>query len=339
MPAQRNSTASIQRSALLRYKLLDKLFNDFSKEYTLEDLRRIVNDELGKHGFNPISERQLYNDKKYMIEVLRGPIETKTSHHSRRPYFRYSEPTELFSQKISMRDMAVLRTTIDMLSKYRGNGKNVLLEKVIRDLETTFEIPEAESKNVISFEQNDKLKGMDNLSTIIDAVVEHQPLYIEYKPYGGVLKQLFVHPYYVKQYNNRWFLFCLDEATGQLATMALDRIETITPSDMPFRDTTIDFATYFDNVVGVSVPSHAAKIEHVELRFSEKRFPYVTSKPIHPSQQTTGECTVSLDVILTRELEQQILSFGCDVEVLAPKKLRDRVRKNIQRNLKQYEEN
>lgn len=46
--------------------------------------------------------------------------------------------------------------------------------------------------------------------------------------------------------------------------------------------------------------------------------------------------TISLEVKPTRELEQQILSFGSDVEVLSPETFRVQVRRKIAENYKKY---
>jgi len=48
------------------------------------------------------------------------------------------------------------------------------------------------------------------------------------------------------------------------------------------------------------------------------------------------ECTLSLEVKPTRELEQQILSFGSDVEVLSPESFRAQIAIKIEENYKKY---
>ena len=76
----------------------------------------------------------------------------------------------------------------------------------------------------------------------------------------------------------------------------------------------------------------------VILRFSPKRFKYVTSKPIHKSQEVVNseECIISLKLYLTQELEQQIFSFGPDVEILSPQWFRDGFAKKIAECMKKY---
>ena len=88
----------------------------------------------------------------------------------------------------------------------------------------------------------------------------------------------------------------------------------------------------------MSIPYDDVERETIILRFTEARFPYVTSKPIHKSQTTINEkeCTISLNVKPTRELEQQILSFGADVEVLSPESLRNQIGEKIKENFNKY---
>lgn len=168
----------------------------------------------------------------------------------------------------------------------------------------------------------------------------HLLLYIiYYKTYKGKEFTSTLHPYHVKQYNNRWFLFGFEEESGKIANKALDRIHHISLANVPFTpNTSIDFGHFFDDIVGVSIPYDDVKKETVILRFTPARFPYVTSKPIHKSQVVIDEedCTVSLEVKPTRELEQQILSFGPDVEVLSPDTFRAQIGRRIAENYKKY---
>jgi len=212
------------------------------------------------------------------------------------------------------------------------------LEEVISNLEYRFGI-KSNSDNVVAFEQNEQLKGLEYLSEVIDAAVNHTPLIIYYRTYKGKEITSTLHPYHVKQYNNRWFLFGYEEETGKIANKALDRIQRISLANVPFKaNTTIDFGHFFDDIVGVSIPYDDVGKETVILRFTPARFPYVTSKPIHKSQVVIDEedCTVSLEVKPTRELEQQILSFGSDVEVISPEAFRTQIGGKIEVIYKKY---
>ena len=92
------------------------------------------------------------------------------------------------------------------------------------------------------------------------------------------------------------------------------------------------------DIIGVSVPYEAQDAETITLQFSPERFKYVVSKPLHTSQKIIDEdkCIVAIKVIPTRELDQSILAFGPDVEVLAPNRYRMSIETKIEECLKKY---
>lgn len=147
-----------------------------------------------------------------------------------------------------------------------------------------------------------------------------------------------IHPYYLKQYNNRWFLMGWNEQYEDLSIVPLDRIILVEQSDKKFRpNRSIDFDHYFNNIIGVSVEENAVPTEIV-LQFSKNRLPYVLSKPLHHSQQLVDEekGIVEIQVIPNKELISQILWFGDDVEILSPESIRVQISKKIESMSKKY---
>jgi len=124
-----------------------------------------------------------------------------------------------------------------------------------------------------------------------------------------------------------------------LTNFPLDRIVTLSDATgIKFiKNEKYDFEHYFDDIVGVTFNDKETK-QQIRLRFSEKRFPYVVSKPIHHSQQVEDEQQriVTIEVIPNRELTQQIFAFGSDVEVLAPEHYRNLFASKIAENFKKY---
>lgn len=328
------------KNAQLRYQILDRCFSDFRQKYTIDELIDKVNDRLVDLYGTEVGVRQIREDIKYMKDRMsfNAPI-VAYPYVGKKCYYRYSDPDfSIFKNELSVEDVNNLRSTIDMLGRYRGLPSNAWLEEVISNLEYRFGI-KPNSENLISFEQNDQLKGLEHLSGLIDAVINHKTLEIHYKSYRGVEFTHTIYPYYIKEYNNRWFLFGLGEETGRIENLALDRIESYAVSDKPFKkNETIDFNTYFDDVIGVTIPNEDIKVETIRLRFSEKRFPYVLSKPIHHSQtMVEGEPnTIEINVRPTRELNQIIFSFIPDVEVLSPEWYRKDIEEKIKENLEKY---
>lgn len=324
----------VNKNAYLRYQILDQCFSNKHRRFNIDDLVDFVSEKL---GYN-ISLRQIREDiANLRLSPYHAPIRAQ-QYDGKKCYYHYSDSDySIFNNELTTEEVANLRSTIDMLSRYRGIPTNAWLEEVISNLEYRFGV-KANSENLIAFEQNDMLKGLEHLTGIIDATINHQTLEIAYQSYWGEKRNIVVYPYYVKQYNGRWFLFGLNDEKGKIESYALDRIESYACGTKSFvENVTTDFASYFDDVIGVSVPYGDVATEEVVLRFSPQRFPYVLSKPIHSSQRVLFEPnTVSISVKSNRELSQQILSFIPDVEVLSPEWLRNEIRDKLKDNLQKY---
>ena len=333
-------TMSTNNNASLRYLILDRCFSNTHHQYTIDELLDIVNEKLGDKEGRSINMRQLRKDIQDMRDrvMYDAPI-TAYPLDGRKCYYRYSDSDfSVFNNELSSEEIENLQTTIKVLGKYRGIPANAWIEEVVSSLEYRFGI-KANSENLISFEQNEQLKGLEYLSTIIDATINHQPLDIDYCTFKENKIRMLIHPYYVKQYNGRWFLFGLDNGHDRIANVALDRIQHINNTSVVFKkNKSVDFSTYFDDIIGVTIPQENVNKESIVLRFAQERFPYVVSKPIHQSQRIIeGEdCEVEIQVKPNRELYQQIFSFIPDIEVISPQWLRNEIIKKINENLKRF---
>lgn len=330
------------KNAEHRFLILDRCFSDFRRKYTIDDLLEKVNEKLyDANGYqSTIKVRQLRNDINDLEKMLPSGIYIDViPFEGKKCYYRYSEPDfSIYKNELSVAEVQNLRSTIEMLGKYRGLPSNGWLEEVISNLEVRFGV-KANAENLISFGQNQQMKGIEFLSELIDCTINHQPLEVDYTSANGNNHKHIFHPYYIKQYNGRWFAFGLDEKENRIKILAFDRIETITKINRVFiKNDQIDFNTYFDNVVGVTVPNDKVDLVEIHLKFSPNRFKYVTSKPIHKSQKVVSEeeCKISLTLYPTQELEQQLFSFGPDVEILSPEWFRDDFAKKIADCMKKY---
>ena len=329
------------KNALLRYQILDRCFSNRYRKYTIEDLVDAVNEALYDMYGSEVSMRQIRDDIKYMRDRVsyNAPIEA-VPFEGKRCYYRYSDPNyTIFNNELTTEEVSKLCSTINMLGRYRG-GANRWLEEVISNLELRFGI-KTNREHVVAFEQNEQLRGLEFLSELIDSAINHQPLNLLYRTYNGKETNVVIHPYHVKQYNNRWFLFGLEQTPNgdRIANRALDRIVKFSISNVPFvPNTSIDFSTRFDDVVGVTIPDDDVQKETVVLKFEPDRFPYVVSKPIHHSQKVLNEdeCILQIEVRPNKELESVIFSYFPHVEVLEPATLREQFKEKISNNLKKY---
>lgn len=205
------------------------------------------------------------------------------------------------------------------------------MEELLVRIESTFHL-KGNASVIVGFEQNPYLKGLNFFSVLFNVIQFKQVLNIRYQGFKQENPvDSIIHPYYLKQYNNRWFLFGYNSQLERISNLAIDRIVSIFDTNQVYIENyTIDFEEYFDDVIGVTIPQDG-KIEQITLRFSPERIQYVLSKPLHHSQKITNKENgiIQISVIPNKELDSLILSFGNQVEVISPQYYREQIYNQI----------
>ena len=337
------------KHALIRYHALDKCFSNFARRFYIENLISACNDALydftGDSRYsdplNPgISRRQVLVDIDFMeSEAGWGALINRVK-DGRRVYYRYENPEyTINNQPITDEEVTQLRETMLMLSRFKGLPQFEWIDSIITNLEDKFNLKSA-GRSVIGLDGVAYADGIEYITPLFNAILNKTPLNIKYTTFNKKSFDWIIHPYYIKQYNNRWFLIGLNnDEFKSITNVALDRIISIEQANVTFIDNTFieDFDEYFEDIIGVSFPTEGT-IQNVILRFSQNRFPYIKAKPIHGSQKIkdTDARIITLDVIPNKELESILLSFGSDVEVLAPESLRNSIAKKIKDTYQKY---
>jgi len=310
--------------------MLDSCFRNPGRNYTIDDLLKECNKALSYENPNTdgIKRRQLFKDISFMESDSGWSIDLQRIPFGKKYYYRYSDVKFSISNKpINAMEAEQINAALLVLSRFKGMPQFSWIEEIIPKLEQAFGTKCVE-KEIISFDSNQYLKGIEHLGTLFNAILYKQVIKIEYKSFKSShsIKKV-VHPYYLKQYNNRWFLFGKTQNFDNLTNFSLDRIINVTTIDGTYiENTSYNFNEYFDDVIGVSVPNDGTP-ELIKLHFSPKQAPYIVTKPLHHSQKnkpiTDSGVDISIEVIPNYELKSLLLSFGKEVEIISPTYLRD----------------
>ena len=336
---------SIIKNALLRYQTLDRCFKNNGRSYLIEDLLEEVNQTLFDE--NPensgIQVRQLREDIRFMRSELgySAPIESRVISGKKHAYF-YTEPTfSINNSPLNTTEAEQLKSVLTLLNRFQGNPGFEWLTEMSVILKDTFSL-KSNSKKAISFEGNIDYTGYEFITPLFNAIVNNRVLKINYTPFGQDEIQLTFHPYHLKQFNNRWFVFGLNANLNAPAwNLALDRITNIIEIQDVYVEDFSDWDYFFSEIIGVS-KSFDQNEEEIHLLFSKRQAPYIITKPIHETQkhyELEDGLLVKIKVIPNFELEQLILSFGEGVKVLLPVHLKEKISDRIELSLSQYKEN
>lgn len=329
------------RHAQIRYTILDRCFSNHNRLFDYDDLLNKVNNVLFELGTEGIKLRQLQYDIEHMKSDAGWAIEIDESlKKGRKKAFRYLDKSfSIANHPLNVNDVEQLETTIAILSRYKHRAEFSWLEELIPRMEQAFQLVESGDNGIISYQENLDLKGREHIGTLFNMILKRKQVKIAYEPYGKPQFNVTVHPYHIKQYNNRWFLFCFNGAYQSISNYPLDRINSIEELETSFKPSDINWLDYFDDIIGVTKPENTA-IEKIYLKFSDKRINYVLTKPLHGSQKldkTDNEGrTISIEVIPNNELYQLLLSFGDDVIVKKPQFVKDEMCRRINNMYNNY---
>lgn len=321
---------------MIRYQALDACFSNRYKKFYMEDLIDACNKALQEFYISKedtvndveyyVKRRTIFNDITFMESSEGWNATIKRCYEGRRCYYRYEDENFSINKRdFSEAELDKLDEALIMLNRLNGTAGFDWVSEFVANFEDKLG-RRRNTTPVIGYEKNPFLTGIENLSVLYNYIVNKQVLKITYQHFTQGEMVYFMHPYYLKQYNNRWFLFGITERKKDVLTnLPLDRIVKIEPVHMAYiSNTKFDFEEYFDDVVGVSVP-RTGEPEKVVLKFDKERYPYVITKPLHPSQTELDKdnCIIQLNVFITPELESVIFSYGNHVEVLEPATLRE----------------
>ena len=326
------------KHAAVRYNALDKCFSNYNHKYTFDDLLEVCKDAIYmEYGDDSgISTRTLRDDIRFMKseEGFSAPIVTRKD--GGKPYYFYEDKEfTIKKQKLNSAETEQLKNTLVTLSRFKGLPQFEWMNEVVARLEGEFKIKN-DVAEIVGFEQNPYLKGLENFDKLFRAISNKKVLKITYHPSFRDAEESIFHPYYLKQYNNRWFLFGLCD--GRIMNMALDRIECFSETNCEYiENVNIDFSEYFDDVVGVTVP-YNREIKTIKLKVDKKRYNYIASKPLHQTQKVKERgddyVIIELNLISNYEFETMLLGFSDSIEVIEPIELKDEIQKRARAILK-----
>ena len=330
------------KNATIRYQALNRCFRNPGRKYDIDDLIEACNISL--LDIDPFStgikKRQIFDDIKFMRDSQGFEASIETYKDGRKAYYQYSDLSfSINNQPLNEKEAGQLKEALLTLSRFKGIPQFEWVDEIKTRLEASFQLKSREK--VIEFEENQYLRGKEHIGILFDTIINKQILDIQYHPFNREEPlQIILNPYFLKQYNSRWFLFGYNENLKTISNLALDRIIEIKDTNRNYTDIdTWNFEEFFEDVVGVTVNKNMEPVK-ILLQISKSLWPYIESKPIHGSQKVKAKSnesvTIELSLQINYELTSMIFAFGEEVKVLAPEELKTNIKNKAEALLKNY---
>ena len=193
------------------------------------------------------------------------------------------------------------------------------------------------------------------IGRLFTAISQKQVIMLHYHTFKEphVVTDYKLHPYLLKEYSSRWFLFAANTDNNHILNFALDRIVDFEPLPahkyIPYNG---DINDIFEDIIGVTLTDEP--VHKIIFWVSDNSCDYVATKPLHASQRNIsgskdeamrkkypflhGGRFFRIDCRENYELIRELTSFGKDLLVLEPQEIQNDVFQHISKVFAKYQE-
>jgi predicted DNA-binding transcriptional regulator YafY len=315
------------KKALIRYKILDDLLSDSHHYYSTKDIWEQCCRKLLDCGFEEVTLRCIQEDLKFLDSVP-FCVRIERFRKNGNLYVRYSQKGfSIFKKKLSDEEKSLLREVLATLGQFEGLDNFTWLDDFKKELGV------GDRRQIMWFSHNPYLRNSNLLGTLFDDIANQVVVRLSYHTFTNPnTRSIDFHPYLLKQYNDRWFVFGAADSDRKILTFALDRIDKVEPlPEKKYIPCPDDLNDRFEDIIGVTFYEDRP-VEHIVFWVSDVAKGYVVTKPLHPSQilfkgekdeqlrkeypTLTGGHFFSIDCISNYELVRALCSYGQDLIVL-----------------------
>lgn len=342
----------VNKDAMARYRIIDRMLADPNRNYTTQEILKEVSWQCDAE----VSLRMIQKDIKALEEEFGKELIRNAGRRGTVKYADQSEP--LFYQELTADEEEVLREALKSLGQFEGLDNFTWLDLLKKKLDYK-ERPGQQP--YISFSANEELQIPEGLlGRLFSAISKKKVIRITYTIFGKEPKQYTVYPYQLKQFNDRWFLLCTplgDDVYPYraefVATFPLDRIaaEFEYVDDEEYVETPLDLKARFEEIVGVTLLQEE-EVEDIYFAVNKNSLPYIQTKYLHGTQIELDEESqalyrkryptlkdwtfFSIECRPNTELYARIMSYGANVVLVEPKRIKDKLLAILSKSASNY---
>lgn len=332
--------------ALLRYRIIDRCLTNKARPFpSKEDLRQACEDALYGSDGEQISISTIEKD----LWAMRN--EGELGYYAPIAYSKYEkgyyyEDADYTINDINLGDddLEALFFAADTLAQFRDiplfRSYKTAIDKIVSKLRVNRDPNDRTTDAFIQFEEAPEVQGLEHLSPLAEAIKSRYRVDVAYSKFtSDTAEHYLIEPYLLKEYRNRWYLIGYNANLSDFRTYALDRIRSVERTGETF-DPTTEFNpdNFFRHSIGITQLN--SEPVQIVLRSTPLQAKYLESQPLHKSQKLRflddGSAEVSLNVLITYELINEVMGYGKALEVISPVELRERIATELAAALNYY---
>lgn len=343
---------------LLRIRAIDELFSSHPGSTFLPE--KIIDYVISKTKSCDYNRYKLSRDIKFLKSDKRARLKQEQvipSSGVGRKITKYGyedSDASIFHDYLSADDKLLIK---DILEIFQLKGIDSLTSFVKFDIHYGKDVSKYYSP-ILSFTKNPSEKKISTkLNMLLTCIREKTVIKFKMKDRfdDSIITKHTVHPWYLREYNRRWYLFGFEG--NDIQHYALDRMSGILKiGNKPYKSADRRIDEILEHVIGINFKKDD-KVEEIIFWVSNKSSDFVLSKPMHHTmtkidieevcEKVTESFLVNLPkkdgvfikmkCIINYELRREMMSFREELIVLAPNKLRDEIKVILKRMYDNYQ--
>lgn len=316
-------TNLLYKKNIARRQLIEKLL--VTREFSFDELKQTLEYRLDES----VSIRTLREDLKDLRE---SGVEIEDLRKGKKSFYRIKNQDSC-THTLLGKDEGVntlLLEALKILGSMHDSEYYPQIQAIVEKIKQSAETDEHTSKfqPIILYDHNLDYTGYEFIKPLYEAIEAKQVLRILYQSFDKEdAEAIIFHPYYLKEYENRWFLVGrAEDWKRQNAVLPLDRmkgLEVVVEAKRKLLD--VHWFEKFEDIIGITIPDRAQGPETIKFWVRLHRSNYVATKPLHQTQKM-AESTLNgvegreftIKVIPNNELIAKLQSFGEDLVVTLP---------------------
>lgn len=330
------------KEALIRYRIIDGALRDKQKPYpTILEIVELCENVLGKTFSQSTIQKDILALRSDEGLNYNAPIEFSRQHGG----YHYTEDSyTIASIALTGGELNAIEFAAGILEQFKGtelHGEfDNAVEKILQTLSIRKILKNDQIEKIIQVEKAAYFKGTEYLSQLMEIIKKSLVITFDYHSFERTdVKKHTLHPYLLKEYRNRWYLVGYHPGYNAIRTFGIDRMAELKSTKEKYvMQTAFDPVAYFRHSFGISILDN--KPEEVVLSFAVLEGKYIKSQTLHSSQKILAdiakELRISINVMISYELQMQIMSYGDQVKVIKPASLAKKVKEMHKKAAERY---
>jgi predicted DNA-binding transcriptional regulator YafY len=315
----------INKKAYRRYKVIDACLRNKMRPFpTIQELIDAIAEKLDIDTTVNTIQKDLAAMKLPQPDGFDAPIQF----NRRKMGYEYTDPDFAISGvSLNSIDIDAIKEAIEIINAIGGSRVSEkfshAVEKMLSSVREDL-TPQDQERKIIQTDAVTDARGFEHFDLFFSACRERIPVNFTHYSYSKrKFQAITIHPVFLKEFENRWYVIGHSELHNQLRTFGFDRIYGPEALRKTFIETPAQLCgRYLNDVYGV-FPLKDGEREQIVIHTNPLITNYFRAQKIHPSQHIEmneyGDAVITFELIPSMELARLFMSYGNQLTVKEPK--------------------